>query len=328
MRLNPTIPIATLLLTTIKPCVAPNPSQLAIPFPEYRAWIVSNVPTFTSIYDELHRFLKVRKQTCAIGPSPPNSPIQANPQTTLTHYISALSHLLLAVQTALEVAKSDPLPASGDSPLVTVIRGLYDGTWDAAEAVDNVLDNLIDIITDSTTEVSKIDQHVSQFIQIPWEHPTNPPPGHSKPDVLSNYLAKPQWSTTHPPGTVILANTEQKDGWVSAFESIAENLAVFSGFMYGMANSAAQDGLDDAAYAEVLDTPEFNPSYGVDGARIYTAIDLLRDVRDWYECWADPVREVIRLSELVTPLPGSVESEVAAMVDSHANKGETGAEAA
>ncbi|KAK6333086.1 hypothetical protein TWF718_010910 [Orbilia javanica] len=333
MKFKSIIPLLSVILTTIKPCIAPDPivssptAQIEIPIVEYRGWIAANFETFSSIYDELRRFLLARKETCAIYPPAPDSTYNVNIRTTLGHYVFTIEILLHKVGRAIEVAKNEPADPSKDTALVTLMRRLYDGTWGPAEEIETVLDRVIEIISDSITELIKLDSDVSEFVKVPPD-PTTLAPGYTKADAISHYFALPKWSTAHPPNTILLVDPGRKDAWLENFVGMSDDISVLSTFMYSFSNSALDDGLDNPAYTEVLNTPDYNPNFGVEGARPYTPIDVFRNIRAWYECWAQPIREIVRLGELVTPLPGSPESEILQIVNNIGGDAGSGAEAA
>ncbi|KAK6349268.1 hypothetical protein TWF730_010018 [Orbilia blumenaviensis] len=329
------IPVACIFFGIIKPTIAPDPEPLSQNIPlaqievhvsDYRDWVTTNTPLFNSIYDELRNFLEARRETCTIIPPPQYTASTANPRPALADYMHAIDHLTDKLILAIKLAKEDPSPQAGESALVTLIRNQNDGTWKKSKEIQDVLETIAFEIMDDIPNLQDIDSRVSQAVKIPWE-PSNVP-GYNKLDIVARFIANPEWKRGYPPGLFVLVKPDQKYRWISAFEGIAEEIDFMSRLTYSFSNLASDYGLGDAVYTKVLDTPKHNPSYGVEGARPYTAIDLFRDVRGWYECWAAPVREVARLSEMVTPLPGSVEEEVLETVNVMGAKKWTGAEAA
>ncbi|KAF3147894.1 hypothetical protein TWF569_006002 [Orbilia oligospora] len=275
-----TVPIIFVVFTTIKPSIAPDPvglGKLKIPITEYRSWVTENAATFNDIYDKLREFLQARKETCAISTAPEYGTINANPDTTLKHYLSAIKYLHDEVELALGIAKGQS-PSTEDTALVTLMRSLYDGqTWEEAIGVGNVLYNVMNIINEDIPDLKRMDAGISNSIKLPLE-PTHLP-GHSKPEVVSRFFTDARWSLAHPYSTVILADAGQKDRWIETFETIHNNLDAVSSFIHQFSNSALDDGMDNPAYAEVLNTKAYNPRFGIENARPYTPIDLFMDVK-------------------------------------------------
>ncbi|KAK6527183.1 hypothetical protein TWF281_010375 [Arthrobotrys megalospora] len=351
MKSNTIVPIISIFFAVLKPAVAPDPNlnpalninnYLQVTASAYCKWIEDNTPTLETIYDELALFQKARQQTCAIRSTPGVDGIDR--YNTLEYYITALDHVQNGLEAAIQLAKGEPSPT--ESAVVTFLRRQFEesGTWEKPQGIANALYNIIRSIQYSLQEFEQISSDVSLFISLPSQEPGTNGSGVSedtsfpqekfcetsspKVDKMARYFANPRWNPYHVPGTVVVVRIDQKDGLVNVLTAIAKDLEIWSGFIKGFNEEAERDGLSDPVYAEILDTPEYNPTYGIVWAKPFTIMDLLDRTRNWYECWGWPVREVGRLSEIITPLPGSPEAEVQQQVTEMGKASGAGAEAA